>query len=171
MLDCCHEELGAQVDAQQGDGGATVVKPPSKSLVLFAAQPGKLAKDGPEGGHGVLTEAVLPLIGRCVVGGRSLQQISSTVKAAVMEITDGTQEPNFTENDCAADIFLAGDSYELGDELSANEFSKYSGGFEGSFADTNAFFGGLCDAVQLPMAPCLIHFVQSVLFGQVGCRS
>ena len=44
--------------------------------------------------------------------------------------------PNFSENDCATDLFLAGDSYEIVAELDADVFSKFSGGFEGTFADT-----------------------------------
>ena len=80
-------------------------------------------------------------IGRCVVGKRSLQQLAAMVKARVERESEGKQVPNFTENDCAADLYLAGDSYELDDELAADAFSKYTGGFDGSFADTNAFFG------------------------------
>ena len=61
---------------------------------------------------------------------------AAAVKARVQATSQGQQVPNFSENDCAADIYLAGDSYEIVAELNADVFSKFSGGFEGTFADT-----------------------------------
>ena len=141
ILDCCREELGvAQIDLTptvSATQRAGKVEPPAKSLIMFATKTGKLALDGPSGGHGLFTEALLDeQIDRCVVGGRSLQQLAAAVKARVEASSQGQQVPNFSENDCAADIYLAGDSYEIVAELDADVFSKFSGGFEGTFADT-----------------------------------
>ena len=85
----------------------------------------------------MFTQAILSeRIDRCVVGKRSLQQLAAAVKARVETASDGNQVPNFTENDCAADLYLAGDSYEIVAELDEDVFSKFSGGFQGTFANT-----------------------------------
>lgn len=72
------------------------------------------------------------------MGSLSLQQVAKAVKAAVISSSRGIQHPNVEAVDLYDQVFLSGESYETV-ALAHDVYSKFAGGFEGSFADADVF--------------------------------
>lgn len=60
------------------------------TAILYSAAPGQIAQDGPKGGHGVFTGALLQVIS---IPGLPVEQVFKKTAALVSEGTHGKQEP------------------------------------------------------------------------------
>ncbi len=65
---------------------------PSGTAIMYSAAPGQTAQDGPPGGHGVFTGALLRYLDE---PGLKLEDVFKKTAAAVFQTTGGTQDPWF----------------------------------------------------------------------------
>jgi len=92
ILDACRDNPLPQ-RMRGASRGLSVVPVPqglSGTAVIYAAQPGAAAQDGPPGGHGVFTGALLETLDS---PGQKLEEVFKQTARLVQERTNGRQEP------------------------------------------------------------------------------
>lgn len=85
-------------------GGLTEMNPPAGSLIAFATDAGRVARDG-DGKNGLYTEELLKNLG---TPGLTIEQVFKRTRAGVMERSGGTQIPAEYSRLVGEDVYLAG---------------------------------------------------------------
>ena len=92
IIDACRDNPLPKRTRSLSRGLAVVAVPQSikGTAILYSASPGQVAQDGPPGGHGVFTGALLDVLDR---PGLKLEDVFKQTAAKVAAITDNAQDP------------------------------------------------------------------------------
>lgn len=112
ILDACRTTPVARDLRNRGittAGGLAEMKPPAGSLIAFATDAGRTARDG-DGSNGLYTEALLRHLR---TPGLTIEQVFKRTRAEVMQRSEGTQIPAEYSRLVGDDIYLAGSAPQV----------------------------------------------------------
>ncbi len=104
LLDACRNNPFADRSVRGVGGGLAQMQAPKGTLISYAAEPGKLAQDGPEGGNGPYALALAEAV---VKPGEDLFQVFNDVGIIVDRLTNGLQRPWVTSSPIEGRFYFA----------------------------------------------------------------